>query len=178
MGSWIDLRQACSWQDGTWRLSMQRQACTVYCGGPEVFGAVPSQVGRQADRQTGRPADRQTGRPVGVSRHLSSTLSASLCVPRFLSSQLASSVSNVTRTGVPGGLTPVSQKLWAEPGGFTAPGGRPSPRRSAPLQRTLPAPASAPCGSNSAPAPRVSLLPPKLIAALSTRSQPSAADPP
>ena len=33
---------------------MQRQACTVYCGGPEVFGAVPSQVGRQADRQTGR----------------------------------------------------------------------------------------------------------------------------
>lgn len=33
---------------------MQRQACTVYCGGPEVFDAVPSQVGRQADRQTGR----------------------------------------------------------------------------------------------------------------------------
>ena len=70
-----------------------------------------------------RQADRQTGRPVGVSRHLSSTLSASLCVPRFLFSQLASSVSSVTWKGVPCGLTPVSQKLWAQPGGLTAPGG-------------------------------------------------------
>ena len=33
---------------------MRMKVWTVYCGGPEVFGTVPSQVDRQADRQTRR----------------------------------------------------------------------------------------------------------------------------
>ena len=154
---------------------------TVYCGGPEVLGSVPSQVDRQVDRQTSRP--------VGVSHHLSSVLSASLRVLRFLSSQFGSSVSTVAaalppgspaRTAVPCGLTPVPQTLWAGPGGprseLTARGGVrlparcPSPEDASssslcPLQFQLSA-----CNSRFSVAA-------KLVAAPSTRPQPSAANP-
>lgn len=146
---------------------MQRQACTVYCGGPEVFGAVPSQVGRQADRQTGRSQS-------PLEQH-------SLCKPScpalaFFPVSVLSFQRHSDRR--PWRADPRLSETVGRAGRAHSPGGRPSPPHGALLQRTLPAPASAPCGSNSAPAPRVALLPPKLIAALSTRSQPSAADPP
>ena len=160
-------RQLCSWRDGTWRLYMQRQACTVYCGGPEVFGAVPSQAGRQADRPTGRSQS-------PLEQH---SLCKPLCpaLPFFPVSVLGFQRHLERR---PLRADPRLSEAVGPAGRAHSPGGHPSPHRGALLQRTLPAPASAPCGSNSAPAPHVSLLPPKLIAALSTRSQPSAADPP
>ena len=79
-------------------------------------------------------------------------------------------------TGVPWVLTPVSQKLWARPGGLcselTARGASVS-RRGPLLPGTLPPPASAP------QCPQLTFLfQTKLVAAFSMRSQPSAANPP